>query len=153
MHKKIIFLIIAIFLSGILTSCAKSSSPEFQYNDKFAPFSIFHLFDGYPALKAAWDSVPGVVGNSKLSDMMYEDLDTGSEFMKIVSHLMERADYPGLGLLGDLKETIGLVNNTSVRLYGHSSQNENNPLESFFGSGDPATLVNNFYSMLEEVTN
>ena len=153
MIRKIFYFITVIFLSGIIISCSSSDTPDFQKNDKSASFNLFHLFDGYPALKAAWDSVPGVVGNSKLSDMMNEDLDTGSEFMKIVSHLMERADYPGLGLLGDLKETIGLVNNTSVRLYGHSSQNENNPLESFFGSGDPATLVNNFYSMLDEVTN
>ena len=156
MHKKIIFLIIAIFLSGILISCSKSSSPEFQYNDKFAPFSIFHLFDGYPALKAAWDSVPGSTGNAKLADMMNEDIVTGAEFMKIVSFLMDKADdNPGLELLDDLKSTIGFVNSTSVRLYGNSSLNNNNPIGSFFASDDddPAKMVEYFYSMLDELTN
>jgi hypothetical protein len=155
MIKKIFFFIAAIFLSGILISCSQSSSSdnEFQTSDVSSPFNLFHLFDGYPALTAAWDSVPGTTGNVKLTEMMKEDLVTGSEFMSIVSHLMDRADNPGLGLLEDLKSTVGLVNTTSPRLYGHSSKNAGNPIGSFFATDPPEDLVNNLYSLLDEVTN
>jgi hypothetical protein len=155
MIKKIFFLISVIFLSGIIMSCSKtfSWSDAFQTNNTAAPFDLFHLFDGYPALKAAWDSVPGKTGNEKLADMLNEDIPTGAEFMKIVAHLLDSADYPGLDLLDDLKETIGLVNTTGVRLYGHSGQNAGNPIGSFFANDQPADMVENFYSMLDEITN
>lgn len=141
-----------IFISFVIFSCSNAKIPDFQTNDPDAPFNIFHLFDDYPALKAAWDSVPGNRGNTLMADMLKEDIPTGAEFMHILSYLLERADDPGLGLLEDLKQTMRVMIDTDQRLYGHSGNNAGDPIDSFFAKDDPVTLVNNFYSLLDEVT-
>jgi hypothetical protein len=152
MYKKIVLTLI-ISASFLISSCSSSNLSEFQTNDKTAPFDLFHLFDGYPALKAAWDSVPGGEGNRLMAEMLRDDIPVGAEFMHILSFLLERGGDPGLGLLDDLKQTTGLLNDTDKRLYGHSDNNIGNPINSFFATDPPETLVNNFYSLLDEITN
>ncbi len=153
MFKKLAFLVLVISASLIMSSCSDSKMKEFQTNDVDAPFNLFHLFDNYPSLKAAWDSVPGSTGNAKMADMLNEDIPIGAEFMHILSYLMDRADDPGLGLLGDLRTTLGLVTSTDQRLYGHSTDNAGNPIDSFFATTPSADLMTDFYALLDELTN
>ena len=38
------------------------------------------------------------------------------------------------------------------RSYGHSDNNSGNPIDSFFATEDPTILMDNFYSLLDEIT-
>lgn len=152
MFKKLAFLVLVISASLIMSSCSDSKMKEFQTNDVDAPFNLFHLFDNYPSLKAAWDSVPGSTGNAKMAEMLRENLPVGAEFMKILAFLMEVGDDPGFGLLDELKQTLAVVTNDDQYLYGHSEDNSGDPINSFFAKDTPETLMNNFYSLLDEVT-
>src|SRR3990172_4239810 len=150
MKKLYVFLCSAVLIISALTGCSKSDLPDFQTNEPDPPFNIFHLFDGYPALKAAWDSVPGTTGNQVLADMMRDDIPGTSEFLSILGYLLSSANSPGLGLLDNLKGTLSLMIDPSERFY------VNNNIKTFYSDpelgGSPEDHLQNFYAFLDEIT-
>jgi hypothetical protein len=98
-------------------------------------------------LKAAWDSVPGNIGNQKLTRMMRDDIPGTTEFLSNLAFLMDRADAPGLGLLRVLKEFTGVLTDENPRFYA------NPDIGSWYARETPAALNNDFYGFLDEITN
>jgi hypothetical protein len=153
MRKTVMMFICSLAMISTLVGCSSVGDGWFQTNDKPAPFNLFHLFDTYPALDQAWDSVPGNMGNHKMAAMMTADLDGTAEFLAILSYLMDRADNPGLGMLDDLKTLLSIVQDDSERFYGNN-QKGITPynIHSFYGDGNAATYLNDFYGFLDEIT-
>ena len=147
-----IFCLALLIMTAI--GCSKEKEEGFQTNDPAAPFNLFHLFDDYPALDQAWDSVPGGTGNHKMYQMMAADIDGTAEFLFILSYLLDRADDPGLGMLGDLKTILGLVQNDDERFYGNNQKDIISPyaINSFYGDGNAPQYLDDFYGFLDEIT-
>ena len=137
---------------SLLSGCTKAQLDEFQFNDKSAPFNIFHLFDGYAALTAAWNSVPGITGNQKMAQMMIDDIPGTAEFLYILSFLMDRSGSPGLGLLDHIKATLALATNSSERFYGNNRVGPTYNINSFYGDNSAPTYLNDFYGFLDEIS-
>jgi hypothetical protein len=153
MMKKAWFFFLAVILAITLQSgCSKARSIlDFQNNNMPAPFDLFHLFDGYPALDAVWDSVPGMTGNQKMAQMVIADIPAAADFFYILSYLMDRSENPGLGLLDDIKAAIALVTDSSERFYGNNRLGPAYNINSFYGDNNAGTYINDFYGFLDEV--
>jgi hypothetical protein len=153
MKRKVAVIFCCLIMIVTLIGCSSAGDGWFQTNDKAAPFNLFHLFDHYPALNRAWDSVPGGMGNHKMAAMMHADLEGTAEFLNILSYLLERADNPGLGMLDDLKTLLGLVQDDSERFYGNN-QKGITPYEinSFYGDEHAPDYLKYFYDFLDEIT-
>ncbi|HOD15589.1 MAG TPA: hypothetical protein PKI31_12750, partial [Spirochaetota bacterium] len=146
-----IFCLLLLVMTSI--GCSKEKEGSFQTNDPSAPFNLFHLFDNYPALDQAWDSVPGSTGNHKMYQMMAADLDGTAEFLFILSYLLDRADDPGLGMLEDIKTLLGLVQNDDERFYGNNQKGMTPyAINSFYGDGNAPQYLSDFYGFLDEIT-
>jgi hypothetical protein len=144
--KKIGYVVLCFALATlIVTGCSQEMPSQFQNNNLAAPFDLFHLFDDYPALKYAWDSVPGDVGNQKMAEMMRSDIPGTTEFLSILSYLLLKADNPGLGLLDNMKAALNLMVDENQRFYS------NTDIESFYAKDSPATMMRNFYGFLDEL--
>jgi hypothetical protein len=144
--KKIVLIFISFALAScIFSGCSKDKFPLFQDNNASAPFNLYHLFDDYPALKYAWDSVPGGTGNQKMAEMMQSDIPGTTEFLSIMSYLLLKADNPGLGLLNHLKAALNLLVDENERFYNNSD------IDSFYAKDDPSVMMRNFYGFLDEL--
>ncbi|MBN2159061.1 MAG: hypothetical protein JW807_06675 [Spirochaetes bacterium] len=159
--RKLTSVSVCLFASFfIITGCSSEKEKWFQTNDPPAPFNLFHLFDNYPSLKAAWDSVPGHMGNVKMAEMMKADIPGTAEFLSILAFLMDRADFPGLDLLDDLKAALALVSDDSERFYGNNqkwseSGTEAYDIHSYYGDGNADVYLseeNGFYGFLDEIS-
>lgn len=87
--KKIIFASISAILSILLyTGCSKEQMAAFQANDQEPPYNLMHLFDNFPSLHAAVDSLDTMRLNNGLSDMIINGYDT-PQFLRNASDLVK----------------------------------------------------------------
>lgn len=142
--KKFLFMISIAAL--LFAGCSSDQFAQFQQNQPDPFFNIFHLFDNYPSLKAAWDSVDGGEGNARMARFMSEDKDSASKFLDMVGYIMTRADNPGLNILPDLKGLLALLLDNSERFYRNAN------IGSFYSTDPASTYLTDFFAVLDNLT-
>ncbi len=142
--KKILSAVISSMLMMVIyTGCSKDQMAAFQKNDQEPEYNLLKLFDGFPALHSAIDSLDSQRLNDSLGDMLVNGYDT-PQFLRDASGLVQAPFL--VPMIGELHGILRIMMDTVDYHYKDSGQAD----KGFYDGTDIDRLAN-FYSALDQV--
>ncbi len=142
--KKILSAVISTVLLLVMNSgCSRDQMAAFQQNDQEPAYNLLKLFDGFPALHSAIDSLDSQKLNDSLGDMLINGYDT-PQFLRDASDLVQAPFL--VPMIGELHGMLKLMMDTNDYHYKDSGQADKG-----YYDGTSIDRLANFYSALDQV--
>ena len=117
MYKFISLVITVLCLFLIHTGCSKSQMESFQINDQEPAYNLFNLFQDFPSLQSAVDSLDTQKLNDGLGDMLLE----GFEIPQFLRDTVNLVEAPFLvPIIKDINGMIKIILDTTPHHYADS---------------------------------
>ncbi len=145
--KKILSIAISTILTMLIyTGCSKDQLANFQKNDQEPEYNLLKLFDGFPALHSAIDSLDTQRLNDALGDMMVNGYET-PQFLRDAVGLVEAPFL--VPMIGELHGLLKLtMDTTSAHYICPDGHHDGGYYDATDGSID---RLANFYAALDQV--
>ncbi len=144
--KKILSIAIsALFVALTYTGCSQQQMAAFQKNDQEPEYSLLKLFDGFPALHSAVESIDSQKLNDGLGDMMVNGYET-PEFLRDAVQLVQAPFL--VPMINELHGLLTIAMDTTPVHYDDPTNNDGGYYDSTNGSID---RLAQFYAAIETV--
>lgn len=142
--NKFISLAISIMLLLVIGSgCSKQQLASFQKNDQEPQYNLLKLFDGFPALKSAIDSLDSQRLNDALGDMLINGFETPL-FLRDAADLVQAPFL--VPMIGELHGLLKIMMDTADYHYKDPGQAD----QGYYDNTNVDRLAQ-FYSALDQV--
>ncbi|MDJ0765351.1 MAG: hypothetical protein QNJ97_20390 [Myxococcota bacterium] len=135
-------IIVAISIAG----CLDSEFTDFQDNDPEPEIKLFELFDDYPSLHEMWENIDGKTANDHMQATFDDYEDEMVRVFELLVQLLDHGDAPVTGLLGELRELLGILLDTDVSYF-------NDPDIDQFFNDTGANYRMNLFANLDDLSN
>lgn len=117
MNKFLSLIITILYLTLTHAGCSKSQMESFQINDPEPAYSLFNLFERFPSLQSAIDSLDTQTLNNGLGDMILNGYEV-PHFLRDVVNLVEAPFL--IPMINEMDGMIKIVLDTTPRHYTDS---------------------------------
>jgi hypothetical protein len=160
MLRRLLSVIIAGSLS--FTACSGFNLGDWQWNRPDPNFTLFAIFDDYPALSAMWDSIDGERVNDSLGATIRNNEEEFIQLAGVLIDLMQGdggtvADRPLPSMLSDLSLLLKDLNGNNMLNDTQSDPrwyNYTGGIDAFYDDGQPSTAHyrQGFYQFLDNAS-
>jgi hypothetical protein len=145
MKKFISVVISALLLLVINAGCSQKQLGSFQVNDQEPQYNLLKLFDGFPALHSAIDTLDSQKLNDSLGDMLVNGYET-PQFLRDAADLVQAPFL--VPMIGELHGLLDIMMDTADYHYKDSGKADKGFYDGTDGSID---RLGQFYSALDQV--